>query len=254
MGKVIAIVNQKGGVGKSTTAAALISGLSAKGYKVLGIDLDAQSANLSFIFKAKQDKPTTLELMTKAAKIEDAIQDTPQGKLVAANKGLVGIDALLTQTGKEYRLRESIEPVRDKYDYIIIDTPPMLNVLSVNALTAADRVIIPLQADILSLQGVKDVVDTFTPIKQYCNPQLKLEGLLFTRFKPRTIFSRDILTVADKLAKELGTKVYQAKIRDATAQMEVIAAGQSIFDYAANSNIANDYTAFINEFVKGVKV
>ncbi len=156
---IYAIINQKGGVGKSTTAAALWSGLSLRGVKTLAVDLDPQ-ANLSFITGAETGGKTALSLLTEEAPAAETVRHLGTGDIIPASKNLAGIDAMLDGTGREYRLKQAIEPVAALYDYIIIDTPPQLGITTINALTACNSVIIPAQADILSLQG--------TVIEFYC--------------------------------------------------------------------------------------
>lgn len=248
---VYAIINQKGGVGKSTTAAALWAGLSLKGCKTLAIDLDAQ-CNLSYTAGADTAHKTALSLLTGENPAEDTIQHLPTGDIIAASKSLAGADAFITDTGKEYRLRESLEPLSAVYDYVIIDTPPSLGILTINALTACNSVIIPAQADIFSLQGIDQLNETIKPVKKYCNPALTIEGILLTRYNGRTALSRDITTYTQQLAAKLGTKVFDTTIREGIAVKEAQLNQQSIFDYAPKANVTNDYRAFIDELQEGV--
>ena len=245
--KVIAIANRKGGVGKSTTAAALINGLTLKGYKVLGVDLDAQR-NLTSTMRAKADK-TVLGVLTGDISIREAIIRTSGGDIVPASRSLSGADATITDTGKEYKLREAMEPVLAEYDYIILDCPPALGILTVNALTAADSVIIPAQADIYSLEGIEDLQDTITPVKRYCNSKLEIAGILLTRYSGRSILSRDATTLAERLAERLGTKVFNSKIREAVAVKEAQISRESLFSYAPRAKVTEDYRAFIEELL-----
>ena len=156
--KSIAVVNQKGGVGKSTTAAALAGGLCLCGRRVLAVDLDAQG-NLSHTMRA-QPRPgkSILEVLLGTLPASEAEQATAMGDLLPASKGLSGADAFLSETGKEYRLREALQGLSGAYDYCIIDSPPALGIATVNALTGADMAIVPAQADIYSLQGVEQVL------------------------------------------------------------------------------------------------
>lgn len=248
MSKVIAIVNQKGGVGKSTTAQALAAGLSLKGYKTLSIDLDAQG-NLTYTTGAKTDGATALGVLTGELKLKDAIQHTHSGDIVAANKALSGADAFIADTGKEYKLKESLESVKTAYDYIIIDTPPALGILTINALTACDSVIIPAQADIYSLQGIEQLAETMKPVKKYCNPGLTIEGIVLTRYSSRSILSREIAELAEQLAAKLGTKLFKTTIREAIAVKESQISQQSLYNYAPKAKVTEDYTAFIEELL-----
>lgn len=249
MGKVIAVINQKGGVGKSTTAAALLSGLTLKGYKTLAVDLDAQS-NLTFSTGAATSGKTVLSLLTGEAKAEEAIQRTESGDIIPAHKALSGADAFITETGKEYKLREALEPIKAAYDYIILDTPPALGILTVNALTAADSIIIPAQADIYSLQGIEQLAETMKPVKKYCNPALTIEGILLTRYNPRSILSKEVASLAEQLAGKLETKVFRTTIREAIAVKEAQISRQSLYSYAPKAKATEDYTRLVDELLE----
>lgn len=246
MRECIAIINQKGGVGKSTTSNALGAGLSLKGYKVLYVDLDAQG-NLSYSMGATGKALTSLEMLTGTATAKEAIVQTPQGDLIPASPALASADAIITDTGKEYRLKEALEPVKGEYDYIILDTPPALGVLTVNALTACNSVIIPAQADIYSLQGIGQLSQTIETVKKYCNPSLTIKGILATRYSSRTVLARDMTQLLEDTARELNTKLYSSKIRECVALKEAQASQQDIYSYSPKSNATADYTAFVEE-------
>ena len=248
--KIIAIINQKGGVGKSTTAFTLASGLTNKGYKTLCIDMDAQG-NLSYTANANEDLLTIYDLLSQDADINKTIQHTKNFDLIASSKSLSGADGFITEIGKEYKLKEALENIKNNYDYIIIDTPPALGILTVNALTACNSVIIPAQADIYSLQGIEQLSKTIQPIKKYCNDNLKIDGILLTRYSPRAILSREVAEIASDLAQNLNTKVFKSTIREAIAVKESQINKQSLFEYAPNSNVTNDYLNFIDEILKG---
>lgn len=245
----ITVANQKGGVGKSTTAAALISGLSLKGFRTLAIDLDAQR-NLSLTAGANTaGQATMLGVMLGEIPARDALQHTGSMDILAANKALSGADAFIVDTGKEYRLREAIAPLQDAYDYIIIDTPPALGILTINALTACDSVLIPAQADVYSLQGIEQLVETMQPVQKYCNPALRIEGILLTRFTQRSVLSREVVELMEQLAAKIDTKVFRTKIREAVGIKEAQISRQSIFAYAPKSKVADDYRALIDELL-----
>lgn len=247
--KIIAVINQKGGVGKSTTAEALTAGLLLKGYTCLAIDLDAQG-NLSYTAGAKTEGvPTVLEVLTGEATAREAIQHLQGGDVIAANKALAGADAFINSTGKEYKLKEALEELQEEYQYIIIDTPPALGILTVNALTACNSIIIPAQADIYSLQGIEKLAETIKPVKKYCNPSIYIEGILLTRYSPRSVLSRDVAEIAAKLAEKMGTKVFKTTIREAIAVKEAQISQQSLFDYAPKAKVSDDYRAFIEELL-----
>lgn len=246
--KTIAIINQKGGVGKSTTALCVGAGLSLKGFKVLYIDLDAQG-NLTYTLGADIKGLTALDILTKEATAEQTIQRTAQGDVIAASPSLAGADTLITAVGKEYRLKEALEPIKEKYDYIIIDTPPALSVLTINALTACTGVIIPAQADIYSLQGISQLNNTIQTVKQYCNPSLEVMGIVLTRYSARAILSREVAEMIEQTAANLNTKLYKATVRENIAVKEAQASQQNIFEYAPKSNAAADYSALVDEII-----
>ena len=245
--KVVAIVNQKGGVGKSTTAAALAGGLFLKGLLVLSIDLDAQG-NLSHTMRAGPGKgKSVLSVLLQEATIQEAVQSTPWGGLLPASRSLSGVDAILVDTGKEYRLREALELVQGEYDYVIIDSPPALGIATVNALTAAHTAIIPAQADIYSLQGIEQLAGTIRTVKRYCNPGLSIDGILLTRYSPRSILSREVQGLMEQLAGKLDTRLYQTAIREAIAVKEAQISRQSLLEYAPHAKVTEDYRALLQE-------
>lgn len=249
MKEVIAVSNQKGGVGKSTTANALGAYLFHKGFKVLYVDMDAQG-NLSYSMGASNKNISSLEVLTGTATAREAIVQTPQGDLIPASQALASADAILTETGKEYKLREALEPLLGEYDYIIIDTPPAIGTLTINALTACNSVIVPAQADIFSLQGIGQLVQTIQTVKKYCNRNLSIKGLLITRYNARTVLSKDMTDLLEDTAQKLQTKLYQTKIRECTALKEAQASQQDIYIYAPRSNGTADYTAFVEEVLR----
>lgn len=248
MARIISIINQKGGVGKSTTAEALLAGLTLKGYKTLAVDLDAQG-NLTYATGANSQGATSLGVLTREVDAGDAIQHTPSGDIIPSNKALAGADAFITDTGKEYRLREALESVASEYDYIIIDTPPALSILTINALTASNSVIIPAQADIYSLQGIEQLAETIQPVKRYCNPTLSIEGILLTRYSKRSILGQEVAGLARQIAQRLNTKVFDTTIREAIAIKEAQISQQSLFSYAPKAPVTDDYRAFIEEVI-----
>ena len=387
MAECIAVSNQKGGVGKSTTANAIGAGLFRRGKRVLYIDLDAQG-NLSYSLGVGNEASlTSFDVLTGEATLEEAIVHTPQGDLLPFSPSLSKIDSILTETGKEYRLRDQLKAGQQKYapgggnvtfhplsrcasvvsleeppsganyscssndwqqaaarndcspgggnvtfhplsrcasvvsleeppsganyscssndwqqaaarndcppggefklrpksleeppsganhcvepqvrlsgaksldgtsrspasgwwDYIIIDTPPALGTLTVNALTACDSVIIPSQADIYSLQGVGQLIQTIQTVKKYCNNRLFIRGFLLVRYSSRTVISRDMTDLLEDTAHQLNTRLYKTKIRECVAIKESQAKHQDIFTYASKSNAAEDYDNLINE-------
>lgn len=248
----IAIINQKGGVGKSTTAAAIGAGLTLKGHSVLFVDLDSQ-ANLSYSMGADAQGYNAMGALINPETIEEHIQHTAQGDILSSSPALAGADAVITQTGKEYRLKEALSHVAGKYDFCIIDTPPALGILTVNALTAATGCIAPAQADIFSLQGILQLNETIKTVTRYCNDGLIFMGVLLTRYNNRAIISRDAAKLIKQTAEQLGTRLYATRIRECTALKEAQAMKQNIYTYAPKSNAAADYTALMEELDENIE-
>ena len=249
MATVTTITNQKGGVGKSTTAEALAEGLNRKKKKTLLIDLD-QQGSITLTAGATPGKPTAYEIFTKQVEASEAIQHRPgRADIIPASPSLVRLDLELTATGKEYRLKERLAPLLSMYDYIIIDTPPALGIITVNALTASNSIVIPAQADVYSLQGIGQLTDTVEAIREYTNAELTLKGILLTRHNARSILSRDMAETAKATAEKMGTFLYNAVIREAVALKEAQATQQPIYEYAPRSNPASDYMKFVKEYM-----
>lgn len=232
-------------MGKSTTAREIGRGLSLRDKSVLYVDLDPQ-CNLSYMKKADFygiNTPGAYEVLQGLSSAADAIQ----GDIIAASPALAGADATITATGKEYRLKEAIEGL--PFDYCIIDTPPSLGILTINALTACDGCIVPAQADFLSLQGIGQLHKTIEAVRKYCNPGLTIYGILLTRFSARAIITREVAVMMEEAARNLGTKLYETRIRECTAVKEAQAMQESILDYAPKSNAAQDYMNLIDEMM-----
>lgn len=245
--KIISVINQKGGVAKTTTSLAMAAGLIRRGFKVLCIDLDPQ-CNFSQIFGGETaGRYSSADLLTRRTGAADAID----GNLISASPDLAGMDAVLTSTGREYRLKEALKAV-EGYDFVIIDTPPALGILTVNALTASDWVVVPSQADVFSLSGLVQLGSTIETIKAYTNPHLRIAGILLCRFSGRSVLSRDMAYMSEQVAGSLATKLFSTKIRECVSIREAQVRRSDIFTYAPRSNAALDYNAFIDEFLTEV--
>lgn len=245
---IITVTNQKGGVAKSTTVSTLLACLTKKGYKTLALDLDPQ-CNLSLITNANIKGGTMLGVLGEELKAADVIQHTAYGDVIAAHSGLAGADIWLKDIGKEYKLKEALEPLTKMYDFIIIDTPPALGILSVNAMVAADYVIIPAQADILSLQGISSLYEAIKGIKKYCNSNLKIAGILLTRYNSRNILTSSITEMLKTKAEEIGTILFASTIREGIAVKESQIKQQPLIDYAPKANPTADYQQFVDELL-----
>lgn len=252
MAHVIAIANQKGGVGKTTTTHALAAGLSSKGYRVLVIDSDPQG-NLSAACGAENyNSPTVYEVIKGITHAIEAVQNTEGGfGIIPANIMLAGAEQELVQTGKEHRLAETVAPIADDYDYILIDTPPSLGVLTINAFTFADEVLIPTTASVFAASGIGQLHSTISNVKKYCNPRVRITGILLTRFNARTSIGKELRELTKKLGEHISAPIYKTYIRAAVAVEEAQAVQQDIFNYDSKSNVAMDYRHFVEEFLDG---
>lgn len=255
--KIYAVINQKGGIGKTTTCATLGAGFTKAGKKVLVIDMDAQ-CNLSYVMQADHSSPTIYEVLTGNAELKSAIVSSVWGfDIVPSSPAMAVLDNAITTTGKEYRLKEAIQSLKTKYDFIIIDTPPALSLATTNALAASDSLIIPAQAEAFSMQGIGRLYETITTVKKYCNANLYIEGILFTQYDNRTLLSRAEAELAEQTAEAMGTKVFNVKIRNCSGIKEAFACKQDIFNYKPSKKVANavaDYTALIKELQPRIKL
>ena len=249
--KTLVIINMKGGVAKTTTAATLGQGLQAQGYRVLYVDMDAQgSLTDTLLAEAPGDIPTSMGLLDRTASAKECIIQTPSGDLITASPKLAEADISITAIGKEYRLRDALKPISGLYDFVIIDTPPHLGIATVNALTAATDVIIPTEAAPYSLKCIGQLQDTLQAIKEYCNPGLTIQGILITRYNSRAVISRDMAEILDQMADSMETTVYNTKIRECTALKEAAIMKRPIFAYAPRSNASVEYMAFTKEVIE----
>ena len=254
--RTIVVINQKGGVGKSTTVQALGAALRAERKRVLFVDLDAQG-NLTDTLGGSANSPALLALLEKRIPPEEraecaaaCIQQTPGGDLMPSHPMLATADVVVKGMGMEKRLAEALACVAGKYDYAIVDTPPALGALTSNALSAANDVIIPAQADAYSLHGVGQLFETIAAAKEYTNPGISVLGIVLTRYNGRSVLSRDVADSMAAAALQLGTKLCKTKIRECVALREAQACRQDIFTYAPKSNAAVDYAALTKELLE----
>lgn len=247
MAITIVLTNQKGGVGKTTTTSALAAGLGKKGNKVLAIDLDPQG-NLGFSLGLDIDEGYTIyDVLMHEASIEDAIQATDECDVIPSNILLSQAEIAFTDENRELLLKNALASVHERYDFIVIDTPPALNILTLNGYAAANHLIIPMASEILSLVGLAQLQETVEAVKDSVNPSLNVLGILLTKFNRRTNLAKDVLEMAETIAEQTESRVFETKIRSSVAAAEAPAHGMCILDYAPRSNPAKDYWAFVEE-------
>ncbi len=249
MDKIIAITNQKGGVGKTTTCAGLCGGLASLGYKVLAIDLDPQG-NLSFSLGIEvEDNFTIYDVMKGNCDIGDAVVNGGICDVVPSNILLSGLELEMTGVGREYVLREQIGYIKKNYDYIVLDTPPALSVLTINAYTASDELIIPMPCEVLALQGIAQLRQTIFAVKRYYNKSLTVRGILFNRYNPRLSLTKEVEELAQMIAEQLETVIFDTKISASVSIAEAPAHGESIITYAPSGRSAKEFMDFVKEVI-----
>lgn len=247
MAIVITITNQKGGVGKTTTAAAILCALYQRGQRVLGVDLDPQGS-LSFSLGLDiENCATVYDLFKGRVTIDEAITPANGIDLLPANILLSVAELEFNRTGREFMLRNELAHVLDRYDYIIIDTPPALNVLTVNAYVASDNLVIPMVPEILSLLGVAQIKDTIDTVQQCYNPKLRVLGILLNKYSARLTLNREVSEMADQIAKQLETRVFKSTVRSSISVAEAPAHGESVLSYAPTSKPADDFQSLVTE-------
>lgn len=250
--KIITLTNQKGGVGKTTTAHILATGLAKEGYKVLTVDTDPQT-NMTYTagINPEEIKLDLYDLLKDNSKASEGVLKSATGfDIIAGSLELAGADMEFTQAGREFMLKELLDSFKGLYDYCIIDTPPTLGILTVNALTASDEVVVPMGADVYSLQGLSQLHKLTETVKKYCNPALKIKGLLLTKYNPRTNINKQLKESFSEVANILGTKVFNTAIREATAIKEAQFLQSDIFSEYPAANVTQDYKQFIDEFLE----
>jgi len=251
---IIAIANQKGGVGKTTTAINLAAALASKGHKTLLLDLDPQAnSSMSFldihqlngsIYDALTDQGVPLSQILRSA------ERIPNLEVAPSTIALAKIEAkLIGELDSHYRLKDILQEIVDRFEYVVIDTPPTLGIITVNALVAATHVLIPIQASYFALEGTDDLLETIDKIKQRANPQLQILGALITLYDKRTLLAKDI---HDQIQRVFGVKVFKTVITKSVRLEESPAYRESIFTFAPRSSGAYEYYKLSEEVLSRV--
>lgn len=251
MGRIIAIANQKGGVGKTTTAINLSACIAEEGKRVLTIDLDPQGNTTSGLGLEKEKiENTVYELMIGQCTVRESLSKTniENLSLIASDINLAGAEIeLIGINEKEYILKNEVDYIRDDYDYIIIDCPPSLNMLTINAMTTANTVLVPIQCEYYALEGLSQLVHTINLVQQRLNPDLEMEGVVFTMYDARTNLS---LQVVDNVKKNLSTNIYKTIIPRNIRLAEAPSYGMPINIYDSKSAGAESYRLLAREVIE----
>ncbi len=250
MGKLISVANQKGGVGKTTTTINLSTLLAKKGKKVLLIDADPQGNATSGVGAEKDIELSTYDVLVGETEIEETLEDTMiEGlKVCPSNINLAGAEVeLVSMMSREQRLKEKLESVKEEFDYILIDCPPSLGLITLNAFTASDSVLIPVQCEYYALEGLGQLINTINLVKKHLNKGIEVEGALLTMYDARTNLSNQVVK---EVKKYFNDKVYKTVIPRNVRLSEAPSYGMPITEYDPRSKGARSYEKFTREFLK----
>ena len=247
MGKIIAVANQKGGVGKTTTCVNLTCALKKRGRRVLLVDCDPQGNSTSGMGVDKTVSKGVYEVLVSDIPAAEAVAHTRFGDVLPSNKALAGAGIeLIGMENREYLLRDALETLRPQYDYIFIDCPPSLELLTLNALCASNSILVPVQGEYFALEGLSDLMNTVRIVRRSLNPRLELEGVLLTMFDGRTNLA---MQVAEEVKHYFPGKVYATVIPRNVRLSEAPSHGKPITAYDRSSRGAEAYTALAKEFL-----
>ena len=248
MAKSIAFVNQEGGVGKTTTCVNLCAALKNLGNRVLACDFDPQANTTSGFGVDKTSSPNVYDLLLNGADPAKAVVSIPYGDVLPSNKALAGASIeMIALEGREYRLRGALETLRDRYDYIFVDCPPSLEMLTVNALCAADTVLVPVQCEYYALEGLSDLLSTIRIVKRSLNPAIQLEGVVLTMYDGRTNLS---MQVAEEVKRHFPGQVYATVIPRNVRLSEAPSHGKPVSAYDAFSRGTEAYDQLAREIME----
>jgi len=252
MGKIIAIANQKGGVGKTTTCTSLCCALKNRGRRVLLVDCDPQGNCTSGMGVDKSSEPNIYDILVNGAEGAQCVVQTKYGDIIPSNKELSGATVeLVSMDEREFVLKKALEPLKDSYDYIFIDCPPSLELLTLNALVAADTVMVPVQCEYYALEGIADLMTTIKLTNKRLNSGLSIEGIVLTMYDSRTNFSNQ---VAEEIKNFFGDKVYKTYIPRNVRLAEAPSHGKPVIAYDRLSKGSRAYLKLANEFLKRQEV
>ena len=253
MAKIIAIANQKGGTGKTTTSTCLAGALQLLGKKVLLADCDAQCNATDTYGAQTEDVCTLFDVMTRQGTVEEGIQHCEAGDILPSDNALKDIDEqLVRDMGKNFRLREALESVSGQYDYIVLDTPPQLGLMLVNALIASNNVIVPMTPDRYAVAGLSQLSQTINDVRRYFNQNLKIEGLLLNKFGGREVLSKEAIEALPEAANLMGTRVLDTKIRMSMGIRKAQSERHGLFvGSTAKCTGAEDFKALAQMIVEG---
>lgn len=248
MGKIVSVANQKGGVGKTTTTVNLATVLAKRGKKVLLIDADPQGNATSGLGLDKDTELSTYDLLVNEDEVSEIMQQTriPKLKVCPSNISLAGAEVeLVSVMSREQRLKTKLEQIKDKFDYILIDCPPSLGLVTLNAFTASDSVLIPVQCEYFALEGLGQLINTINLVKKHLNKNIYIEGALLTMYDARTNLSNQVVK---EVKKYFGERVYKTVIPRNVRVSEAPSFGMPIVEYDAKSKGARSYMKFAKEF------
>ena len=248
LAKIVAIVNQKGGVGKTTTCVNLTSSLKEKGNRVLLCDFDPQANSTSGMGVDKTVSQGVYDVLINGADVKSAVVATRYGDVLPSSKALAGAGIeMIDLPDRQFRLKQALDVLAPDYDYILIDCPPSLELLTLNALCAADSLLVPVQGEYYALEGLSDLMNTVRIVRRSMNPRLELEGVLLTMFDGRTNLA---MQVAEEVKRYFPGKVYATVIPRNVRLSEAPSHGKPINYYDRTSRGAEAYSAFADEFLK----
>lgn len=246
--RIIAVANQKGGVGKTTTCVNLCAALKRRGRRVLLVDCDPQGNATSGMGLSKELMPNCYDMLVRGTEADACVAETPSGDVIPANRELSGAGVeLVDREKREFVLRNALEPLRARYDYIFVDAPPSLELLTINALAAADGVLIPVQCEYYALEGIADLMTTVKLTRKRLNPRLEVQGIVLTMYDGRTNFSEQ---VAAEVTRFFGTAVYKTRIPRNVRLAEAPSHGQPAVEYDRISKGSRAYLHLADELIR----